>query len=690
LNPTTLRILYLDDNEQDRLQVRDILQQEPGAFKLTEAGSSGEFDVLLSSQTFDLVLCDVNIPDLSSLDVLEKVRALNMQLPVIILTGSQNGQLGVESIQHGAADLIIKSPASLGILSHKIGMVMDKIQADEKRLERERRYNDMIRRLPVGVYIVRAKPGLPVRFEYISPRCCEILGINEKEIMSDADQIYKAVHPEDRENFSRARKGVAAAGLPFSWEGRFIVGGRLRWVRIESEPMLLPDGDSIWNGVVVDITERMLAERLLSNSEALNQAIISESPIGIAVFSNTGEVLFGNNVWKKIWGFSEEEYQEELQRQFKDLEFDVWDVYLQDHHDQVRQVYAKGGSLYLPDLKIPHPRLGGAEWVSQYYYAILDEQDLVERIVTLTEDISARKKAEAEIIKSRTLLERVQEVAHLGSVEINLTAQTVVAGTQARRIYGWGDDDLTLSNVQSCVLPEYRSELDKAQEALIHLKQEFNLQYKIKRKSDGAIRDIHAIAEYNPDENTVVGSVQDITERKLIMQVLLENEEKFRTLFERANDMIVITDVNDRILDVNKRTCELTGYSRDELLKMKVTDLQAQEVRGSSGTVSKSEFKKFGSNVFESVDVRKDGTTFPVEVTLSRITIASGIRFFGIVRDVSERKRIEKDLKEQIDTLERNHAVTVDRELRMIELKKEINNLLLKAGKKEKYPIPEI
>lgn len=775
MKPTLTRILYLDDNGHFRIQVREILQQEPETFELTEAGSSAEFEALLTSKKFDLVLCEVNLPGLPNLDVLKKVKVYNARLPVIILTGSQNGQLGVESIQLGAADLIIKSPVTLSILSHKIRMVMDRIQAEEKRRESEMRYNDMIRRTPMGVYIIRAKPGLPGEFEYISSRCCEILGLKADEVLANADVVDMSAHPDDREEFSRSRKASVMAGQTFVWEGRFIVAGELRWVRIESEPMILPDGDILWNGVVVDFTgrkqteqslreseainqaiisqspigiavfdplgkplsanaswkkiwsisdeefqkeqqreftkfvfeewdeylqahqhqvrqvyekggslylpdlriphsrpgsaewvskyyyaimdeqgqvksvvnltedisSRKKAERELRNSEALNHAIISGSPIGIAVFNSVGAPLFGNASWKKIWGLSEEEYHKELQREFKELGFDEWDEYLQDHIDQVIQVYAKGGSLYLPDLKITNPLPGSAEWVSQYYFSIMDEQGRVERVITLTEDISARKKAEAEIIKSRAMLARVQEVAHLGSVEINLTTQTVISSTEARRIYGWDKEVLSLADVQAFALPEYRAEIDAALEKLVHLRQEFNIQYKIKRKSDGAIRDIQALAEYNAEENTVVGSIQDITERKLIMQVLMENEEKFRTLFEHANDMIFIFDMNDRIFDVNKRTCDLLGYSRDELLKLKVTDLQAPQVRGSVGTTLKNDFKKYGNKVYESVGVRKDRTTFPVEVTLSKITIASGIRFFAVVRDISERKHIE-------------------------------------------------
>jgi PAS domain-containing protein len=94
--------------------------------------------------------------------------------------------------------------------------------------------------------------------------------------------------------------------------------------------------------------------------------------------------------------------------------------------------------------------------------------------------------------------------------------------------------------------------------------------------------------------------------------------------------------------------------------------------------------------VFEGLNQCKDGTKVPVEISVSKISTSQGIRFISIVRDISERKRIELELREQIDTLERFQDVTVGRELKMIELKKEINALLVKAGEQEKYRIIDV
>lgn len=133
-------------------------------------------------------------------------------------------------------------------------------------------------------------------------------------------------------------------------------------------------------------------------------------------------------------------------------------------------------------------------------------------------------------------------------------------------------------------------------------------------------------------------------ERKRAEEALRENEARYRTLFEHANDALFLETENDEILDVNPRACELLGYSREELLALKVPDLQAPERRGQLGSVIKSELSRSGSDVFEGVDVRRDGTRVPVEISTARIS-DSGL-VLAIIRDITERKRAEAALRE--------------------------------------------
>jgi PAS domain S-box-containing protein len=140
------------------------------------------------------------------------------------------------------------------------------------------------------------------------------------------------------------------------------------------------------------------------------------------------------------------------------------------------------------------------------------------------------------------------------------------------------------------------------------------------------------------------GLLVDVTERKRAEKALQDSERRYRTLFEKANDAIFLETEDDDIIAVNQRACDLLGYSREELLAMKVSDLQAPEVRGRPGTVIKGELEKHQDNPFEGLDLHRDGRKIPVEIT-DAVIVENGQRLvLSIVRDITERKQAEEAL----------------------------------------------
>lgn len=140
----------------------------------------------------------------------------------------------------------------------------------------------------------------------------------------------------------------------------------------------------------------------------------------------------------------------------------------------------------------------------------------------------------------------------------------------------------------------------------------------------------------------LAGFTLDITDRVRAERALRESEARYRALFEWANDAIFIEDREDRIVDVNHRACELLGYTREELLQMRVPDLIAPEMGPRKRTIEE-EFTLYDTKPFESLDIRKDGARVPVEVT--NASLPSGLAL-SIVRDITERKQIEAALRE--------------------------------------------
>ena len=158
--------------------------------------------------------------------------------------------------------------------------------------------------------------------------------------------------------------------------------------------------------VFQDVTERERADQALRASEAFGQAILYNSPIGISVRSSTGRLLTANEAWMKIWAIPKTDALKDNMVERASLVFDARDDYLKSFQAELRTVYEHGGTLHLPELHTVHPRPGGAEWVSQHFYAIMGEHGEVSKVVILTEDITERKKAELALLQAHAELEQ--------------------------------------------------------------------------------------------------------------------------------------------------------------------------------------------------------------------------------------------------------------------------------------------
>jgi PAS domain S-box-containing protein len=160
---------------------------------------------------------------------------------------------------------------------------------------------------------------------------------------------------------------------------------------------------------------------------------------------------------------------------------------------------------------------------------------------------------------------------------------------------------------------------------------------------------------------------QDYEKQRRDQMALTESEARFRTMMEQAADAVFVRGESGRILDANRKACQSLGYTREELLTRNIweidpdafeagkNDLWGQIVAGESFT-------------FESRQRRKDGTIFPVEVTLGSVRLPLGPAVLGLVRDITERKQAEETLraseekyKRLIETTRTGYVILDDR-----------------------------
>jgi PAS domain S-box-containing protein len=142
------------------------------------------------------------------------------------------------------------------------------------------------------------------------------------------------------------------------------------------------------------------------------------------------------------------------------------------------------------------------------------------------------------------------------------------------------------------------------------------------------------------------GVMTDIEDRKRAESALSESRQRYQMLFEKANDAIFLENERDEIIEVNRRACDLLGYSREELLRMKVSDLPAPEFRAEAGSVVRGRIEKHGGNTFEAVDLHRSGRRIAVEVTYTPISVEGQKLILSIVRDITQRKRREQELRQ--------------------------------------------
>jgi PAS domain S-box-containing protein len=145
-----------------------------------------------------------------------------------------------------------------------------------------------------------------------------------------------------------------------------------------------------------------------------------------------------------------------------------------------------------------------------------------------------------------------------------------------------------------------------------------------------------------------VGVFVDISERKRAEESL----KLFRMLVDHSNDAIEVVDPETlHFIDINDRACVNLGYTREELLSMNVYDVDPNADESLHRRV-KEELRTSGSAIFESLHRRKDGSTFPVEVSVKQVKLDRSY-MVSVARDVTERKRAEQALQESRAALTR-------------------------------------
>lgn len=154
------------------------------------------------------------------------------------------------------------------------------------------------------------------------------------------------------------------------------------------------------------------------------------------------------------------------------------------------------------------------------------------------------------------------------------------------------------------------------------------------------------------------GMVQDVTERHEALIALQASEARFRSILDTTLDGYWCTDGQGRLLDVNPAYCRQSGYTRDELLRMHIPDLEAAE-NPAETAAHLQHLMQHGCDLFESKHRRKDGSVWDVEISATYRSGLAGGQLFVFVRDITERKRTDAEVRIAAATFESQDGIIV-------------------------------
>jgi two-component system sensor histidine kinase/response regulator len=189
----------------------------------------------------------------------------------------------------------------------KINAKLERAVAEHERAEAalrqsEERFHHMAANIPGGmIYQFVLHPDGSVDLPYISPSCRELYGLEPEEIQRNPALIMDMVHPDDRAAFDDSIAASARTLLPWRWEGREIPkSATIKWFHGASRPERQPNGDILWDGLLMDVTARKRAEEERDRFFSLSLDMLC-----IAGFD--GHFKHLNPAWKKTLGFTIEE-----------------------------------------------------------------------------------------------------------------------------------------------------------------------------------------------------------------------------------------------------------------------------------------------------------------------------------------------------------------------------------------------
>ncbi|MDM7999566.1 MAG: PAS domain S-box protein [Dehalococcoidia bacterium] len=313
----------------------------------------------------------------------------------------------------------------------------------------------------------------------------------------------------------------------------------------------------------------------------------------------------------------------------------------------------EGRDTYEIEHRIVRRSDGGVRFIHEKCEHIRDESGRIVRSLGMAHDITERKMAEEALRETRDYLDNLLNYANAPIIVWDPGLRITKFNRAFQRLTGRRESEV-LGQRLDMLFPEKscKESLSQIHRAMAGERWE-TVEIPILRV-DGEVRTVlwNSANIHASDDMTIIATIaqgQDITERKMAERALKESEEAHRHVFEAAMDGFWVTDLSGNLLQVNEAYCQMSGYTRQELLGMHISDIEAVERPEETAEHIRRVLRQ-GQDRFETRHRTKDGKLIDIEVSV-RYSDVRGGQLIVSARDITERKRAEEQLKFQVNIL---------------------------------------
>jgi PAS domain S-box-containing protein len=652
-----LKILYVEDSERDAALLTRHLTREGYELSATRVDTADAVRAALENESWDVILCDYSMPELTALQTLAIVKEMHLDVPFIIISGTIGEETAVEAMIAGAHDYLMKD--KLARLGHAIERELQ--EAENRRTcqlteaslrQSEARYRRLLETTYEGIWITNAD----AKIAYVNQRMAEMIGLEPHEMVGKVswDFLAESSRVEIDDRWKRRNSG-AKDQYDLCLRHR---DGSDVWTIVCANPVLDDQGNFAGSlCMLTDITERKRVEQEFKKSEERFRRYFDLGLIGMCISSPDKGLLDVNPQLCHMLGYDREEL---LRMSWPEMTYPPDLVADLAQFDRVMAGEIEGYSVDKRWIR----KDGEIIYSTISVKCLRQEDGAVDYFIVLVQDITRRKLAEVE--ETRLNAEIAGQRLRLNNIVANVPGvvwESLGPPEASSRDFEFVSEHvlpMTGYSVEewlatpnfwlTIVHPDDRVEV--ARRATVAFsrggtnKQDFRW-----IRKDGSVIWVESISSIVTDVAGrpigVRGVSLDITERKHAEHELKRSEERYRDLIENAHDIIYTHDLAGNYTSVNQAGEQISGYSREESLRMSLTDTVAPEYLATALEMTQRKLAGESVTAYELEILAKDGHRIPLEVN-TRTIFENGepVGIQGIARDITERKRAESARRE--------------------------------------------